>query len=264
MNVLHLITSSSRSSFLIDISNHIGNNAVHLIVGTLAPAGGLQESLAATGTETFSLNCSRRKDYPSAILKLVRILRTLRIDVIHTHLYEASLVGLVAAQLARIPVRVMTRHHVDESVLWQSRRALMVDRVLSRYLADEIVVPSRAVKQAVVSIDGAPESKVSLIPYGFDWDRIRSNPDSVRAIRRELDVEGAIVLATVGRLVWTKGHDVLFRSVAEAKLPPEARLLIVGGGPQEGLRDLARKLKIEHRCIFTGHRSGCLRRDFGC
>ncbi len=255
MNILHFITSSVRSNFLIDIGNHIEKDTVHLAVGTLAPSGQLQESLAATGTETFSLNCSRRKDYPSAILKLVRILRKLRIDVIHTHLYEASLVGLVAAQLARIPVRAMTRHHVDESVLWQSRRALIVDRVLSRYLADEIVAPSRAVKQAVVSIDGAPESKVSLIPYGFDWDRIRSDRDSVRAIRRELNVEDAIVLATVGRLVWTKGHEVLFRSVAEAKLPPEVRLLIVGGGPQEGLRGLAGKLNIAHRCIFTGHRS---------
>ena len=123
MNVLQFITSSSRSCFLVDIGKHIGSNPVHLTVGSLAPAGALQESMAAMGIEAFSLNCSRRKEYPRAILQLVRILRKLRIDVIHTHLYEASLVGLVAAQLARIPVRVMTRHHVDESVLWQSRRA---------------------------------------------------------------------------------------------------------------------------------------------
>jgi glycosyltransferase involved in cell wall biosynthesis len=62
------------------------------------------------------------------------------------------------------------------------------------------------------------------------------------------------VVATVGRLSWEKGQDVLLRSVpAVAAALPEVRFLLCGTGPEEGsLRRLAQGLRVADRVEFLG------------
>jgi len=255
MRLLHLVDSSSYNPILVDISKHIDKSRTTLSVATLAPAGELHERLSAMGIATFALDCTRKAHYPGAIVRLAGLLRRQRIEVLHTHLVQSSLIGLAAAFLARTPVRVMTRHHSDAVFLSGNRAALAADRLIDRYLADEIIAVSQATKQAIIEIDGVDESKITIVPNGFDWNRIRSRPEAGRAIREEFGLDHAPVLCTVGRLDRLKGHEVLLRALVEAALP-KARLIIVGHGPQKAfLQKMAQDLAIADRCIFTGYRS---------
>jgi glycosyltransferase involved in cell wall biosynthesis len=62
------------------------------------------------------------------------------------------------------------------------------------------------------------------------------------------------VLGTVARLDAVKGLDILLRAFARVlERLPEARLLVVGDGPEaRALHDLARGLGLRDRVIFTG------------
>jgi glycosyltransferase involved in cell wall biosynthesis len=131
---------------------------------------------------------------------------------------------------------------------------MAVDRLSAR-IADEVVAISSAVKHVLTHQDGVPEPKISLVPLGFDWDRIREAPGTGHRVRQELGVGEGPLLCCVGRLDPLKGHRDLFRAFASAGLDQAARLLIVGAGPEEAcLRGLARCAGIADRCVFMGYR----------
>ncbi|HEX8070880.1 MAG TPA: glycosyltransferase [Pyrinomonadaceae bacterium] len=256
LNVLHITTSpAGRNTIFEDLANFSDPARVRLRFGSLWPAAEMQKYLAADGRETMTLGCRARSEFPAAIVRLAQYLRQHRIDVLHTHLVEASLVGLAAAWLARTPVRVMTRHHSDEAVLYNSRRGLAADR-LTANLAHTVIAISPAVKRVLVEVDGVSERKIALVPNGYDWARIKpSSADAPAAVRRELGLGDALVLCTVARLNWLKGHEYLFKALAEVELPPGARALVVGSGEEEPrLRALANELGLAERIVFTGFR----------
>jgi glycosyltransferase involved in cell wall biosynthesis len=258
LNVLHFTSYSGYNTLFVDLAKFINREKIELRLGSLSPPGELQEDMRAAGIDAFALGCTRRSEYPKAVIRLAGLLRKHRIDVVHTHLVDASLVGLMAARLCGIPVRVMTRHHSNESLLYNSRRALAVDKLLSKHLAQETFAISKHVRRVLMETDGVSEKKIAMVPNGYDWDRIQSSDEAALAIRREFGLEDATVLCTVSRLVWTKGHEYLFQAFASVadRLPSNTRMLIVGSGPEEEqIRNVANKLGIADRTIFTGYRS---------
>jgi glycosyltransferase involved in cell wall biosynthesis len=129
-----------------------------------------------------------------------------------------------------------------------------VDRISSR-IADAVVAISSAVKNVLTSRDGVPESKIKLVPLGFDWDRICETPGANRRIRQEIGAGDNPLLCCVGRLDPLKGHKHLFQAFTAAGIGQSARLVIVGSGPDEArLRELARYAGVADRCIFMGYR----------
>lgn len=86
----------------------------------------------------------------------------------------------------------------------------------------------------------------TLIPNGIAASQIAQ---AVAGTRR---VSGRVLF--VGRLEPMKGVDVLLRAFAQAGLPENAALRVVGDGSQRGaLEALAQSLGIAHRVTFVGY-----------
>jgi hypothetical protein len=151
----------------------------------------------------LSLNARSRAAYPAAILKLARWLRVHRIDVLQTHLFEAGLVGLLAARLARVPLAVVTRHHTDEMWIAGTRAHIAGDRLMTRW-ADRIVVLSHAVRTHMATREGAPADKIDVIYQGFDFASLAATDEDRRRIRAELGLDGSFVIGCVARFFKTK------------------------------------------------------------
>lgn len=80
-----------------------------------------------------------------------------------------------------------------------------------------------------------------------------SLPDPTEARRRWRIGPRAFVIGFVGRLDTCKQLDFLFEAMAQADLQPDARLLIVGEGPDQArLIARARQLGVAQRLIWTG------------
>ena len=151
---------------------------------------------------------------------LARLVRTLRADVVHTHLVHADLYGGLAAKL-RGTMLVSTKHNDDP---FRTGAFRFVERRLAS-LADRIVAISESLRRFTVEQVGVPAAKVETIHYGLDeppapWGS--NPPDDVPANAR-------IVLST-SRLARQKGIDVAVRALS--LLPEDVVLVVLGEGPE--------------------------------
>jgi glycosyltransferase involved in cell wall biosynthesis len=209
------------------------------------------------GVDYLALGCPSRYRYPWAVLRLARLLRRWRIDVLQTHLFDGAMVGIPAARLARVPLLIVTRHHYDQHWRLSRRLHVRVDRLMAR-LADRVIVPSRAVRELMVSREGGDGSRIQVIHHGLDSDEFAAEAEG-RDIREELGLGDAFVVGCVGRLDAGKGLAHLL--AAAGRLQPEIadlRVLIVGAHPDPANRQAilleARRLELEDRVVLTGQR----------
>ncbi len=211
---------------------------------------------------SWVLACNSRHRYPLAILRLARLLWIHRVDILHTHHYEETLIGVLAATIARTPKVIIGRHYHDELYLMAAgmklRKLLALESFCNR-VANLIVVPSTLIRELLVERQGVPEKKVQVVPYGFDFaaNHYRGAGDGVvRSLRRQLDLNDSFVVGNFGRHTVLKGQDYLLEGFSRLlKDIPDARLLMVGDGPHHSaLRDMAKNLHISHAVIFMGWR----------
>jgi len=160
--------------------------------------------------------------------------------------------GLLAGSLRRAGVRRLVAsthgHEAGWAMLPGGRQALrrignQVDVVT--YLADYT-------RQRLAGAFGPHPALVQLAP-GVDVATF--TPDvSGSAVRQRHGLAGRPVVVCVSRLVPRKGQDVLIQAMpAIAARVEQAVLLIVGGGPYEQkLRQLADRVGVADRVVFTG------------
>lgn len=159
---------------------------------------------------------------PILIFRLARRFVQDGVDLVHVHLWPSSIIGRMAAVVARIPV-IETVHNVD---VWKGTQANFIDNVLDRATRQHICV-SEAVA-AFVRATRPNARRVSVIHNGVGHSQIGG-----RELRAELGFEESDVIAGyAGRLEPVKRVDRLVRAASE--LPPESnvKVLIVGEGSE--------------------------------
>jgi len=182
------------------------------------------------------------------LLRLVCELRKGGFQVVHSS-GDMGL-GLLAARLAGVPVRVNTIH---DASLDRRRVDYWARRIAVRWLATKSVAVSRAVARDLTHRYGASASKIAVVLNGVD-DRFlpstAANKEIV-AVRPCAPVR----LITVARLAPEKGVDALLNAVGLlAAERDDFELHIVGDGPaRDSLRMQARALGIHDRVAFHGH-----------
>jgi len=213
------------------MAKHTDHARFQVQVGSLDRPGGLQKGLQEIGIPTFALGAESRSAYPRAIVQLARRLRRERIDVLHTHLFEASLVGLVAAELARTKLAIFTGHHSHEVPLHERRLLFEVDRFAARWLADVVISPSKEMRDTFIEVYGCRPDHVEVIEHGIDLSRF--NPDAIdgAGVRAELGLDGKLVFGAISKHFWVKNLDALVRAFAAiAETNPDAHLVVIGIG----------------------------------
>lgn len=213
------------------------------------------------GAKHLSLNANTRAQYPLAILKLAQLLRREKVTILHTHLFDAGVVGIVAGRLARMPLTVITRHHIDEPLILGGRLPVEVDRWMARR-ADCVIVPADAVRRHMVTQESLSDKHVEIVPYGYDFNSFKANPDDAGNVRREFNLESAFVIGCVGRFFKNKGHYYLLKALKEiAREAPNVRLLLLGDGDRALIEEGMREFNVAGQVIFAGYRqdvSACM------
>lgn len=196
-----------------------------------------------------------------AFVRIVKLLRRVRPEIVHTHTAKAGLLGRAAAVITGVPVRVHTFHgHVFHGYFGPLATwfFLTIERVLARITSCIVAVSPKQASELADTYRIAPASRIRAIPYGFDLDRY-TNADRPRlreAFRRELDAGERRIVTIVGRLVPIKNHDLFLGAAARVLADGhDALFVIVGGGPEEErLRARAAELGIADDVRFLGWR----------
>jgi glycosyltransferase involved in cell wall biosynthesis len=157
---------------------------------------------------------TRGKLDPVTIIRLARLIRAHKIDIIHTHLSTASLLGAWAAKIARVP-SVAHVHGMNSATCFKHSTA--------------VIAVSEAVKKHLCAQGLQPE-KVNVVHNGVDLDRFQPMPIAEAKHERGYDPETPI-FGVFGRLSKEKGQRVAIEAMSLlSRICPDARLVIVGDG----------------------------------
>jgi len=256
--LLHFAQDGDTSGYFPQLTRWHQRDRYRMYFGTLNPvAPWLREYMNAQGVPVFSCDCRGRLSYPLGAGRLAAFLRRERIDILHTHLFEPSVVGLLAGVLARTRTRVMTRHYSDYHTRIDKRWHVRLDQLCTR-LAHGVIAVSQHTAEHMVTREAAPPEKIHTILNGIDLERVRlSSAGAPAQVRRELGAEGAYLLLIAARLHPEKGYHHLFRAMARLKgaLDRPVLLLVAGRGElEQSFRDEVRALGCEDVVRFLGFR----------
>jgi glycosyltransferase involved in cell wall biosynthesis len=245
MKVLHLISDlglGGAQRVLCYLGAAMDRNRFRLQVVYWGHQGDLRKELEDLGVDVVRLRDVGRSLVRLA-LALGRHVRQARPDIIHTHLFDADLVGIVVARVCGVQC-CSTIHSATffatPAHRWRYRcLALGIRRFfpVSQALSDVLIQHCRV-----------PAARVRVIRNGIDTTRFAPAP-----ARNGADVRGPII-GTLARLDPVKGISILLDAMSHL-LPeyPEALLLIGGAGEeQEALERQAIALGIADRVVFVG------------
>jgi glycosyltransferase involved in cell wall biosynthesis len=255
IRVAHFVSHSYPTEYFRLIARHTNHRRFEMQVGSLEGDGGLQEGLGEMDIPTFSLGVERRWLYPLATLRLALRLWRERVDVLHTHLFDASLVGLLAAKLARTKLAIFTGHHSHEVPLHQRRLFLEVDRFAARALADVVIAPSREMRDTFVDVYGCRPDRVEVIEHGIDLTGFDPDATNAMELRSELGLDGKLVFGAISKHFWVKNLDALVRAFAViAERNPDAHLVLLGRGDPSSTAALVETLGLGARVSILAPR----------
>lgn len=219
--------------------------STRLVRGVESPAEGNMDYLAEEIGVHPTLIPSLRRD-PSAddLLTLARLIRILRSDrplIVHTHAAKGGTLGRLATLLAfprprSRPILVHTFHGHSLTGYFSGRTAnfyRVVEKILARF-TDVLIAVSAEVERDLVGLGVAAASKFRVVPLGFDLSPFTD--DASRAERRaRLRVEWGIAddelaVTLIARLVPIKRVDRFLEVARRLADRSGVRFVVVGDG----------------------------------
>jgi len=186
----------------------------------------------------------------SELIYALALVKRERIDLIHSHwIIPSGLVGAICRKVLRKPL-VVTVHAGDVFPLVRKKYLRSVGRIVLNS-CDVCTVNSSATGDAVRVVAGSTK-RIEIIPMGVDLEVFSKN-----AIPLDQDSEaegGERIILFVGRLAEKKGINYLIEAMPTILHHiPEARLVIVGYGPERGrLEGLVGELGLHDKVAFAG------------
>ncbi len=203
----------------------------------------------------FCLKSEKFYDF-RAIFKLARLLRESEIDILHIHLPYPGILGRVAAHLSGVKAVVYTEH----SMLERQRRLTRLGNLLTYPLNDVTIAVSDAVLHSVLYRQIFKHGIFVTIHNGIDLNAIEIADTCRVSLKESLGIPAHHqVVGNVANLRPGKGHQYLLEA-AQLVLNqcPDVTFVIVGREKEkvdlERLQELAQRLEIQDRVIFTGFR----------
>jgi glycosyltransferase involved in cell wall biosynthesis len=211
--------------------------------------GAFPTALRSAGLKYHQVDGHRMSKVPSMALKLRKIIRDGAFDVVHLHMMKATIVGWLATRGSGVKA-VGTRHYTRKLIAKHPAPIRLLDVQATKGLG-AIIAISESVRKDLVA-GGIREDKIRVVHNGIDLAAFDRSLEKAGLSNRW---PGEFVIGSVGSLTKRKGHRYLIEAFAAiAGEPPNARLVIVGEGPEMvPLETLATELGVGDRVTLTGY-----------
>jgi glycosyltransferase involved in cell wall biosynthesis len=222
----------------------------HDVYVALRPDSPMARPLEVPSDRRFDLTLRNSLDIRSAI-DLARLVRDLKIEVVHAHLGRDYPIAAIATNG---PSKLICTRHV---LFTLGKLQRITCKRISRFIAvsDPVAISLRS--QRLV-----PADRITVVPNGVDIAKITTilkNTD-VDAIRKKLNLErGRRLVVTVGELNPLKGHEDFVRAASiVARERPDVDFVIAGEDRSKSGENLKRlkaaiaREELENRVHLVG------------
>ena len=195
----------------------------------------------------------------SALIKLFRLCRKEKIDIIHTHSSKAGILGRWAARAARVPIITHTIHgwgfHPGQNS-WKRRLFIFLEKVTAK-ITDTLIAVSRASIEAGIENRIGQRKKYALIRAGIKPFLFQNVATDIGVMKKELGLreEGKIVGMVACFKPQKAPLDFITVASRVMKEKPDTQFLLIGDGElRPAVEKIIKELNLEKKVILTGWR----------
>lgn len=244
---------------LVVLARGLQQRGHEVAVAVFYSGGVLEEELREARISVVSLGKRGRWDVFGFFFRLIKTVRAIRPDVLHS--YISNLVTVVVRPFfpsVKLVWGIRSSYMDFNKYDWLYRVSYALACRASR-VADLIIVNSHAGRCEHLA-DGYPEEKIVVIPNGIDTVRFRPDQFARAKIRSEWGVvDDHELIGLVGRLDPMKDHETFLHAAALiSQVRKTARFVCVGDGKSDyrkALEERARCLGMSGTVMWVGMRS---------
>ena len=230
------------------LAQTIDRSRFNLTLCCIKVCGVIGEDLAREGFDIVTLSNSDepKVDY-FTFIKLLKLIRLKKIDIVHTHTVDALADAAVCKLLMPRLKLVHTFHfgnypHRETRIMWQ-------ERIFSK-LANRVFAVGEVQRQQLMAVYHFPEEKIGRV-----WNGISPLPSCHDgSFRLRVGAENRILIGTIATLIEQKGlRDFLAVAREFRDAGDRVRFVIVGDGHlRPELDTIRRELGLDDTVVFTG------------
>lgn len=243
-HILHVITGlevgGAEMALYRLILEFRGSQYTHTVIA-LTSEGGMYARFVESGINLIVLDV--RHSPVSQILRLYRLVRTLRPDIVQTWLYHADFLGGLAARIAgnRNVIWGLRTTDVDGGCARSTSVVRKLCAALSSRVPHTIVCVAEAARRSH-SLIGYDMARMVVVGNGFDLSVLTSSQFERKQLRAQCGFDADhIVLGTLGRFNLDKDHANFVQAAGQlARRHDRLRFLMVGKDLDSNNTDLMR------------------------
>jgi glycosyltransferase involved in cell wall biosynthesis len=203
---------------------------------------------------------ARKKDSVSAKLKQLlaffKVVRREKPDVILSMLTHNNIMSLLSGLLFGIRVIACEHNTLSEVMKTEEGQSMLgmpvapMVKVLYRF-AENIITVSEGIKSDLISAIGISPHRIKTIYNPIDLNRVNSLMHAPPG--HPFFAEQKPVVVAMGRMTAQKRFDILLNAFSRVILSTDARLIILGEGPERTrLENMVKDLGIEEKVSLAG------------
>jgi glycosyltransferase involved in cell wall biosynthesis len=250
---------------LLPLINRLKNNGFDVTIS--CSKGSISEELVKKGYKIKNINISRNLNILShikSVIKLIKLMRTEKFDIVHVHTPVAGLLGRVAAKLSGIPIILYTAHgfyfneRMPKLTYWFF---CIIEKLAGRFLTSYIFTQSEEDRLTALRKKIIRKDKICTIGNGVDinvkFNPLRVSPYAIAQRKMELGLSNEDRIITfIGRMVMEKGFTDLLLAFFHIR-KSNYKLLLVGEcdsseRDSSTFKVLREQLKYDRNIIITG------------
>jgi glycosyltransferase involved in cell wall biosynthesis len=243
----------------VELCNHMDPKRFTMHICSLSEYVPLADSLHQKEGRFHQVQRRSRFDW-TVVVRLARLIRRIKAQVVHCFLFDAEIAGRLAGRLTRTVV-ISSERNTDYSIKKLDRMAYR----FTRWARDLTIANSSAGADFNSRLFNLPRESYRVVHNGVDT--IRFQPRDGRAMRAKLGIaETEQLVGVFGSFKPQKNHGMLLKAAPEIlKRSPNTRFLFVGDELHQGgsgsieckreLESMVESLNLREHCLFVGNKT---------
>jgi len=252
MQITHDLAIGGLQQVIVNICRNIDREKYDVTVLCLRELGEFVPQVEELGIKVLLLPQKEKGADYFAFLKVAKILKELKIDIIHTHNTQPFFDGTLGAILSCVKVVI----HTDHVRSFPDKLRYMFAEWLMSHYAYKVVGVSDDTCNNLIKYEHISRDKIITIVNGIDESIYRIEIDKEKK-KQELGIKKQGPIIGLGaRLSKQKGITYLLQAMPSIlKELPDLTLVIAGQGYcKDELEDEAKKIGVGSSVVFTGPR----------
>ena len=244
--IIYIVSHVNKSLAFEWVVDYLDSNKFELVFILMNPyPSTLEDYLVSRNIRVYRLNYRNKRDLINVVYNTFIILKKEAAQIVHAHLLDACLVGLIAAFLARVPRRIHTRHNSTFHHLFFPK-AVWYDKLINA-LSTEIVSISDVVTKVLVEKEGVNISKIHLIHHGFVFEEpesISNERTSLLIQKYNLTPNDSPIIGVISRFISWKGIQYIIPAFQEVLKIHTESVLVLANGQGSYEREIKKMLSV--------------------